>query len=409
MTTVRIVRLAAGGDGVGTLADGRVVFVPRSAPGDLVELGELKTYRRFARARIGRLLERSPHRVEPPCPHYEGDECGGCQLQHLSPESQRDARRGFVGDALRRLARRDVPDPDITPAGREFEYRTKLTLAVSADGRQMGLHRYGRADQLFDLDRCLLTAADLMALWQAVRSARSLLPPGLTHVVLRQDRSGGRHLLLRVNVTEPWEGAARLHRELLRQKQPATIWWEPARGAGAARPLAGTDAAYPATVFEQVNPDMGDQVRAFAVSAMGEVAGRPVWDLYAGVGETTAMLVRAGGEVESVEADARAVDEAERRGPPARRLTGRVEDLVERLRRPELVLTNPPRTGMDARVTGALERLRPIRVVYLACDPATLARDVARLPGYRLARLQAFDLFPQTAHVEAVAVLERAP
>ena len=104
MTAVRILRLAAGGDGVGKLPDGRTVFVPRTAPGDLVELARVREQRRFARARAGRLVEAGAHRVTPRCPHYLKDECGGCQLQHLSSDAQREARRSFVGEALRRLA-----------------------------------------------------------------------------------------------------------------------------------------------------------------------------------------------------------------------------------------------------------------------------------------------------------------
>ncbi|MEO8227705.1 MAG: TRAM domain-containing protein, partial [Gemmatimonadota bacterium] len=110
---VRVLRLAAGGDGVGRLEDGRTVFVPRTAPGDLVELARLRTHRRFARARVARVVEPAPERVVPPCPHYTADDCGGCQLQHLDPAAQREARRGFVGDALRRIGMVDVPDPPI--------------------------------------------------------------------------------------------------------------------------------------------------------------------------------------------------------------------------------------------------------------------------------------------------------
>jgi len=186
----------------------------------------------------------------------------------------------------------------------------------------------------------------------------------------------------------------------------ATIWWQAAEGVP--RAMAGAGEAYPATVFEQVHPAMGDRVRAHAIEALGPVAGRHVWDLYAGIGETTAALVQAGASVESVESDQRAVAEAERRGPPARRHAARVEYVLGELRPPELVVTNPPRTGMDARVADALERLRPARVVYVSCDPATLARDVARMPGFRLGQVRAFDLFPQTAHVETVAVLDLA-
>jgi 23S rRNA (uracil1939-C5)-methyltransferase len=406
MTAVRILRLAAGGDGVGKLADGRAVFVPRTAPGDLVELSTIKEHRRFARARPGRLLEPAPERVEPRCPHYVADECGGCQLQHLDLEAQRSARRSFVGDALRRLAKLDVADPDVVPAAKAYDYRAKLTLTAGPGARHIGLHPYGRPDQVFDLEWCHITVPELMTLWGAVRELRRLLPPQLDRIVLRLDRSGGRHLLLRVANSQVWNGARELENRLAERGVESTIWWQPA--GGAERALAGAAGPFPATVFEQVHPEMGDRVRGFAVDGLGPVAGRRVWDLYAGIGETTARLATAGAQVESVEADARAVAEAEARGPAARRHTAKVEDVLAELGRPDLVVTNPPRVGMETRVTAALERASPERIVYVSCDPATLARDLTRLPSYRVGLLRAFDLFPQTAHVECVAVLERA-
>ena len=406
MNSVRILRLATGGDGVGRLEDGRTVFVPRTAPGDLVELTGLRLHKRFARARAGRVIEASPARVAPRCPHYVRDDCGGCQLQHLEPAAQREARRGFVGEALRRLGRRDTPDPPLVPAAEEFDYRTKITLAVSADGRRIGLHAYDRPDQVFELEWCHITVPELMRAWQALRTVRHLLPPGLESVVLRRDRQGGVHLMVRSAAGEAWSGAARLRAVLAERSTPATIWWQGAEGAP--RAMAGADGPYPATVFEQVHPAMGDRIRAHAVEALGPLAGRHVWDLYAGIGETTVALAQGGASVESVESDRRAVAEAERRGPAARRHAARVEHVLAELRPPELVVTNPPRTGMDGRVVEAFERLRPRRVVYVSCDPATLARDLTRLPGYRLTDVRAFDLFPQTAHVETVAVLDRA-
>lgn len=183
-----------------------------------------------------------------------------------------------------------------------------------------------------------------------------------------------------------------------------TIWYQPE--GGAARAVAGSGEAFPATVFEQVHPTMGDRVRAFAVEQLGDVSGRRVWDLYAGIGETTAQLIARGAIVESVEADRRAVAEAETRGPAALRHSGRVEDLLRELKPPDLVILNPPRTGMDERVTAELDRLAPSRLVYISCDPATLARDLQRLPRFGIREVQAFDLFPQTTHVETVAVLE---
>jgi 23S rRNA (uracil1939-C5)-methyltransferase len=386
--------------------DGRTVFVPRTAMGDLVELTDLRLHRRYARARSSRILEPSADRVEPRCPHYVQDECGGCQLQHLGPAPQREARRGFVGDALRRIGKLDIPDPEIVPSNQEFEYRTKITLAVDAGGARIGLHPFDRPDRVFDLVRCHITSSELMALWAEVRERRGLLPPDLRRLVLRLDRSGRRHLLL---ITAGAEGRARaesLHRELAGPGAEVTVWLQP-EGAEAGA-VAETAEPFPATVFEQVHPPMGDKVRAFALGALGNLEGRHVWDLYAGIGETTSALVRAGATVESVESDSRAVAEAEARGPAAERHVGRVESVLGRLRRPRLVITNPPRTGMDQRVGAGLERSAPERIVYISCDPATLARDLTRLPSYRLAAATAFDLFPQTAHVETVAVLDRA-
>jgi 23S rRNA (uracil1939-C5)-methyltransferase len=372
-----------------------------------VELIELRDHKRFARARLGRLLEASPDRVEPRCPHYDGDECGGCQLQHLNYEAQLLGRRTFVGDALRRLGKRDVPDPPIDPAAKTFDYRTKLTLHASEDERRIGLHRYGRPDEVFDLKWCHITVPELMELWRAIRALRPFLPPRVEQIVLRLDRNGGRHVVVRVGQGEVWDGFERLRRELERRAIPVTIWYQPE--GGAARAVAGAGEAFPATVFEQVHPEMGDRVRAFALEQLGDVSGRRVWDLYAGIGETTAQLTAKGATVESVEFDRRAVAEAEARGPSsAKRHTGRVEDLLRELRAPDLVIANPPRTGMDERVSAELDRLAPNRLVYISCDPATLARDLQRLQRFRLCLVQAFDLFPQTTHVETVAVLEPA-
>ena len=128
-----------------------------------------------------------------------------------------------------------------------------------------------------------------MELWQVLRRLRSLLPPRLATVVLRSDRSERCHVLFQVTGAEAWGGGPALAAELTRAGRPATVWWQAADGVP--RAMAGAGEAYPATVFEQVHPAMGDRVRAHAVAALGPVAGRRVWDLYAGVGETTAALV----------------------------------------------------------------------------------------------------------------------
>lgn len=411
MSAVRILRLAAGGDGVGKLDDGMTVFVPRAAPGDLIELTAVRRHRRFARARIGRTLEEGLHRVTPRCPHYVRDDCGGCQLQHLDGAAQRQARRGFVGEALRRLGRLEVPDPPIVAAPDDWGYRSKLTLHVATDRGRIGLHPLDQPDRIFELEWCHITDGRLMDLWRRLRRRRELLPEGLERLVLRLDREGGTHVVALVAGATAWNDAAELRRSLVADGSPATLWWQPE--GGAVRAVAGGGEAFPATVFEQVHPAMGDRVRHAALLALGAAGARHVWDLYAGIGETTRLLLASGASVESVESDPRAVREAEARGPsPAgrvRRHAGRVEDVLAGLAAPALVITNPPRVGMDERAVAALRDRRPDRIVYISCDPATLARDIARLgDAYRVRSVEAFDLFPQTAHVECVSTLDAA-
>lgn len=419
--TVRVHGIAAGGDGVATLPDGRVVFIPRAAIGDALVLRDVKMAGRYARARIARVLAPSADRVAPACPHYQADDCGGCQLQHLNERAQRTARRQMVGDALRRIGRLEVEDPPLEPSNTEWHYRARITLAVQVPPRRrgdpvIGFHPLGRADRVFDLIECRIARAELNALWAGIRERRHLLPRQTDRLVLRVDRTGGRHVIVKTIGTGTWTGAGELGRALSGDSS-VCLWWHPEHGAP--RVLFGSADPYPATVFEQVHPAMGDRVRAYAVGELGDLAGQPVWDLYAGIGDTSRLLLQAGaGTVESVERDPRAVQLAEARGPagPITRHAGRVENLIGRLGPAPRAIVNPPRTGLAPEVTrffsapaGDPSSARPARLVYVSCDPATLARDLARLAArYRLIRVMAFDAFPQTAHVETVVTLERA-
>lgn len=407
--TVRIERIAAGGDGIGHLADGRAVFVPRTAPGDLVELERLARHRTFARGELGRVVEPGAGRVPPPCPHYERDRCGGCQLQHLDTNAQRAARRSIVGDALRRVGKREVADPELDPAAEEWGYRTRITLHQSADGRRLGYHRLGRPGDIFDLERCLIAAPAVQELWDVLRLQRRFLPKQVESVTLRLERGGARHVLVK-GVEPTWPDASRLVDVMRARLADVSVWWQPPDGAPR---VIGESVAFPVTVFEQVNPVMGDRARSWAVTALGDIAGQAGWDLYAGIGETSRMLLGRAARVESVEWDARAVRLAESLGGAAPGAfvahVGRVEDVVGTLGPADFVVTNPPRTGMDARIVAAIAASAATRLAYISCDPATLARDLRGLGGqWRLTGLRAFDLFPQTAHVETVAVLERA-
>lgn len=410
MTAVLIREIAAGGDGVGRLDDGMAVFVPRTAPGDVAEIAVTTRKARYARGRVVRIVTPSASRLAPRCPHYERDACGGCQLQHLAPESQGDAKRTIVREALRRIGHVPLTALDIVPAGDPWRYRTTITLAIDAAGR-VGLHPWDRPGEVFPLDDCLITSASLMELWQALRPHLGRLPEGTTHLVFREDRTGGRHLIVRGG-SPPWNPT-----RLAEALEGLAIWWEP-RG-GAARAVAGARTGFPAMAFAQVQPELADRIRREAVAALGEVAGRVVWDLYGGTGDGARLLAAHGALAWSVDADRSAVEWAAGQPPPDGApqgspvyLEGRVEEVLHRLPEPDAVLLNPPRAGAAVPVVAALDALgragRTRRAAYVSCDPATLARDLGRMAAFRVADVRAYDLFPQTSHVETLAVLEAA-
>ena len=370
--------------------------------------GSFEGHRRFARAEVGEILESSPARVEPPCPHYTHDHCGGCQLQHVGYEAQLSAKRAIVGDALRRIGKLDVEDPEIVEALEEWRYRAKISMEAKAtggrtDGLTVGLHPYDRPNFVFPLGDCHITDFKLMALWRELRGKLTMLPQPLTRLTLRLDREGRRHIIAE-SAGEPWLDAEALRKEL---SGDVVCWWQPVDGA--ARVVAGSATGFPATAFEQVNPSMGALTRRWAVDQLGDVRGLTVWDLYGGIGDTAALLVDAGATVVSVDADEKAVTWGRTRLPAARFIAGRAEDVLPSLPTPHVVIVNPPRGGLHWDVTLRLMAEPVGKLVYISCDPATLARDLQRLNvNYVLRAVRAFDLFPQTAHVETVVVMEAA-
>ena len=406
---VAITGIAAGGDGVGRLADGRAVFVPRAAPGERVRLRDgVRLHKYFARAQVAEIVAPGPARVRPPCPHYIQDRCGGCQLQHLAYDAQLAAKRAIVGEALRRIGKLDVADPEIVEAVEEWRYRGKVSLAVKGGvgrGRTAGFHPYDRPAHVFSLLDCQIADFRLTALWRELRQRLDLLPERLTRLTLRLDRDGRRHVIAE-SAGEPWLDAERL-RAALPDGAAVVCWWQPVEGA--ARVVAGPATGFPATAFEQVNAEMGLVARRWAVEQLGDLRGGVVWDLYGGIGDTAVLLAARGAQVVSVDADEKAVDWAQRRASerPIRYIAGKAEDVLPTLPHPSAVVVNPPRAGLHWNVTLRLTREPVGHLVYLSCDPATLARDLHRLAvNYRVATVRSFDLFPQTAHVETVAVLE---
>jgi len=408
---VEILRLAAGGDGVGRWGDGRAVFVPRTAPGDVVEVGAHRVYRRRIAGRSRRIVSAGPGRVSPRCAHYDRDGCGGCQLQHVALPVQHQAKRAMVGDALRRIGKIDWPDPEVVSGGAPWGYRNKITLTRTASGSGFGFHRWDRPDEVFELSRCEIAAAELNTLWASVRQRLDALPPDADRVVLRLDRDGARHIVASGAGGGEWARAAQLASDLEAEGLPTSVWYEPA--GRPVRLLAGPPSDHRATVFEQVNPVMGARVRRDAIAELGSVTGRHVWDLYAGVGDASRLLAEAGATVEAVERDPLAGEQTRQAagGLPITWYHGEVETVLTALRPSDHVLVNPPRAGLSRVASGRLADRGPRRIVYVSCDPATLARDLGQLvvsgAGYQVTQVRAYDLFPQTAHVETMARVDR--
>jgi 23S rRNA (uracil1939-C5)-methyltransferase len=394
--------IAAGGDGVGR-TEGIVVFVPRTAPGDVARVRIAKA-KRFARGQLLSIDEPSPARVDPPCPHYTIDRCGGCQLQHLGYDAQVAAKSVIIGDALRRIGRRDVENPIVEPSDAAWRYRRKLTLHLrrTREGWIAGLHPFDDPVAVFDLVDCPITDEGVMAVWAELRKAFDALP---------QENA----LRVAVRVTEDdasvtVEGG-RLWRtpEAVLAAVPSVteVWWRPE--AAPVRRVAARERRHRAgAAFLQVNAAVAARLRERLLDRVRAYDPATVLDAYAGTGATAIPLALEGRRVTAIELDRAAVETLEAGlGTPSQVIGGRVEDHIARALPADVVLLNPPRMGVDERVAAALQASHgKVRALfYVSCDPATLARDLGRMPGFRLVSVRGYDMFPQTAHVETVCEL----
>lgn len=384
-----------------------MVFVPRTAPGDVVVAGVgFAEGARFGRGLLKEVEAPSPRRVEPPCAHYVEDRCGGCQLQHLALDAQREAKGDVVRDALVRIGKRDVEAPAVRGGELAWRYRRKLTLDLRAEGEGwvMGLHPYDRPADVFQLRDCPITDERVMAAWREIMAAGSLLPRASRLRVAVRWLARGAAVVVEGGLEWPKIIVSRFVRQVPRC---VALWWVPEGGARRLVHDARGDAD-PGASFVQVNAEVAALLHAHVVDRALSYEPRTVVDGYAGAGSTAIPLAERGVAVTAIELDADATAWSAARLPaPSRAVAARVEEALEEALPADLVLLNPPRAGLDERVTSVLANAaeRPRAIIYVSCNPATLARDVARLPGWRVAGLTSFDMFPQTAHVETVCEL----
>jgi len=395
--------------------DRQVVFVPYGAPGDRVRAEVAESGADFSRARVVEVLEPGPARVLPGCRHFPT--CGGCQWQHIAPAAQRDAKAAIVAEQLARTA--GVRDADIRPTlttGDDWHYRARITLVV--EGRRAGYHR-ARSHRLVEVDDCPIADPVLSAHLDCARRWVGALRVPLRRVSLAVAPGGV--VLTAVTASAPGARDAEATEALL-ARAPTVRGAVLADPAGRSRlvagdprlrvPLeAGLDLEVPADVFTQVNP-AANRLLVAAVMETGFAPEESVLDLYTGAGNFALPMARRGARVVGIErnpaAAAAARENAARLGLDVAFETAPVADALARVapKTVDTVVLDPPRAGA-ADAIPLLGPLRARRIVYVSCDAATFARDVRLLAayGYRVARVQPIDLFPQTFHVESVTLL----
>jgi 23S rRNA (uracil1939-C5)-methyltransferase len=435
--------LAFGGEGVGR-ADGYVVFVRGGLPGDRLRVRLTEARGRFGRANIEEVLEPSTDRVEPPCPYF--GRCGGCRLQHLAYPAQLAFKEKQVRDCLQRLGGLGTFElRPILPAEETYGYRNKMEFTVAGPEPRIGLHAAERFDVVLDIERCLLQSETMNALLDEFRKqvqARALsiydadTERGLLRfVMMREGRRPGEAMVNIVGAAPDVETLTPVA-EALRARAPQTasvVLNVNAKKASVAlgseeHLLLGRDHIrerlgdvtfqVSANSFFQTNTVQAERLFALVESACELTGSETLLDLYSGTGAISLLLARRVRWAYGIEVAAAAVTDAIRNARAngienCTFLAGEVRHVLPDLARQgvsaSVVVADPPRAGFHPKALSALAAMAPARIIYVSCNPATLARDVADLVrlGYRVEWVQPVDMFPQTPHIEAVARLRR--
>lgn len=368
-------------------AGGKTVFVSLAAPGDRVRVRIDRQQGDLLFASIEEIITPSPLRVEPPCPYF--GRCGGCDFQQLTYEAQLAAKAEIIRDCLHRITRlENVPEIVVTPSPHNWRYRVRATWQIDREQQRIGYYERG-SRRVCDVADCAVLLPELQETLERVRAtAWSEFPPELKHLDAVTGENG-------VSLSPPFA-------EFETNELTLTV--------------RGEVYNYNAEAFFQINPSLLGQLIDFALAG---ASGKTVLDLYCGVGLFTLPLARHFQKVIGVEANATAVRFARRNLQRAelnnaRVITTSVTDWFrngsKKVGPVDFVLLDPPRAGAESAVIRGILNLRPAEISYVSCDPATLARDLKKLlaGGYAIASIAAFDLFPQTHHVETVVRLTRS-
>ncbi len=413
---VTIDRLGIYGEGVGSW-NGFTIFVDGALPGEKVEARVVDVRKNFARAKVLQTFEQSPDRVKPPCPVF--GRCGGCQIMHLEYGKQLEVKRARVQDALERIGKIDVKVECCLPSPVQFDYRNKIQMPCK-EGR-LGLYAFN-THELVEIEKCYIHCPLGEKVFQAIRG---LDLKQMRYVIIKSAVRTNEALV--ILVTHSGVDVQKLGVQIkaacleirgvvqnINDTVGNTILGTENRllaGEGFIHDtICGLTFKVSPVSFFQVNYAQVENMYKAAVQMCGLTGSETVLDAYCGVGTLSLLLAQKAKHVIGVESIPAAIDDA-RSNSQINGITN-VEfkcaavDQIK-LESIDVALVNPPRKGCDPEFLKHLTTIRPKRIVYISCDPATLARDLALFnEHYHIKTVQPFDMFPQTVHVETVALLE---
>jgi 23S rRNA (uracil1939-C5)-methyltransferase len=389
--------LANGGDALARSEDGRVIFIQGAAPNELVDVEILQTKKKFARARVSKVIEASEDRVEPKCRHF--DSCGGCVSQHISAAAQTQSKQEGLMQTLRRIGKLELESVDVESpwTGPSYGYRSRARLAL-APPKLVGFRAHN-SNEVVDIEDCPVLTPQAQ---QALSDIRQLKLQCRTieefDLVANQERA-----LVRL--------PKKFARSLKQREKPSKtdFIYGTARRSIPAQDGRGKLMLSPG-VFAQSNP-IGNVAMIDYITSLTTDVDHMV-ELYAGSGNFTRALHEKIARIEMIEGEGPAIEFAKRSLPAQIEIhEGSVEVVLEKRIQEGLrgvtLLADPPRSGLSKKVAELLRELELKSMIYVSCDPATFARDLALLSDvYRLCRLRLFDLYPHTAHTEVVGVLK---
>ena len=380
---VEVERILPGGVGLAH-AGGKTVFVSLAAPGDRLRVRIEREQGNVLFASIEKIIAPGPLRIEPPCPYF--GRCGGCDFQQLTYEAQLAAKAEMIRDCLHRIARlENVPEIVVTPSPNEWRYRMRATWQIDRETQTIGYYERG-SRRVCDVADCAVLQPELQEKLEEVRATEwREVPAELKHLDVVEGENG-------VSFSPPFAGFETRELSLT---------------------VRGEVYQYNAEAFFQINPSLLEPLIDFALA---DAVGKSVLDLYCGVGLFTLPLARTFDRVVGVEANSVATRYARRNLQRAGLMNASVitASVTDWFRRDagaklpvDFVLLDPPRAGAESAVIKGILYLEPAQISYVSCDPATLARDLKKLvaSGYTVGSVAAFDLFPQTHHVETVVRL----